>query len=135
MSTKKRSSQLKRNTKTNRSRHKGGFLLFVVVVVFLVAGYFWGTVQIDFVVRKNDQLKYQKQMLQYEINDLRIRDNKQKSYQRIVRLAKKQQMVFLSALKRADLIVDFDDIKPHFGNRLYELQYAGMTLIGVKNRN
>lgn len=116
------------------SRHRGGLVLSFVVGFVMVAFYFWGRVQIDFVLRGNDRLEQRKRAFQRELDELRVQVNAMKSYQRIVDLAKKRGMVFVSASRLAELPVDMRGVETPLNMQEYELQYAGFNMIGLRQR-
>ena len=126
----------KKNYSENRQRDSavggGGLLFFGFVAFVMVAFYLWGSVQIDFNMRENDRLENKRQTLQREVDDLYIQVNKFKSYQRVVELARKQGMVFLSASRLEKLVVDMDGIEYRAEGEEYKVNYAGIGLTGIQ---
>jgi len=89
--------------------------------------YLWGKVQIDFVLRDNDKLAYQKKILLQEIKDLQVQIEALQSYQRIVRLAKKQGLVFVSPMQRSVLTVQTDGTQDPTYKKSSDVKCAGLA--------
>jgi|GEM_PF-996771 len=117
------------------SSHRGGgfrlscFLGFIITLLYL-----WGKVQIDFVLRENDRYEQKIRNLQRETDDLRIQINHLRSYARIVGLAEKRGMTFVSASDQEELPVDMKGIDAHSEKRTVTLQYAGVGIVGMERQ-
>ncbi|MBN2029940.1 hypothetical protein JW824_06805 [bacterium] len=108
-----------------QSRKKVRMRLLWFIGFILISLYLWGTVQIDFDLRQNDNLKQEIESLQNETNDLRIQVNALASYQRIVALASERGLVFLSANHKKELAVDWMDQEISLEQEEAQIQYAG----------
>jgi cell division protein FtsL len=112
--------------KKDDKRQSGGFI-FVAFIAFIIAAfYLWGKVQIDFVIRENDVLEQKKRELQRKVDDLRVQINRKKEYQRIVSLAKKHGMVFLSPENMAELPIDMSGLDIFLNQSGSKFQCAGI---------
>lgn len=128
MARKRGRSFIENKKKGASAETRGGFTLLGIVGFVLIMFYFWGKVQIDFILRKNDQLRQEKQTFQRELDELRVHVNAMKSYQRIVSLAEERGMVFPSTSNLEYLPVDLTGIKSVLEKNEYELEYATFTL-------
>lgn len=128
MARKRRRSFIENNKKGTAAEARGGFTLLGIVGFVLIMFYFWGKVQIDFILRNNDQLRQEKQTLQRELDELRVQVNTMKSYQRIVSLAEERGMVFPSTSNLEYLPVDLNGIRSVLEKNVYELEYAIFTM-------
>jgi len=125
----KRSRSFIENKKKGTSAEtRGGFTLLGIVGFVLIMFYFWGRVQIDFILRQNDQLRQEKQSVQRELDELLVQVNTMKSYQRIVSLAEERGMVFPSTSNLEVLPVDLTGIRSVLEKNAYKLEYANFTL-------
>lgn len=68
--------------------------------------FLWGKVQIDFRLRRNEELKIQRDRLKSEVVHLRLQISTKKRYQRIVHLAQEQGLVFISTGRLKNLEVE-----------------------------
>ena len=103
--------------------------MFLVLITFVV--YLWGKVQIEFILRKNDLLIREKITLQRRVNALRIEVNQKRRYERIVEMAKKQGLDFVSASCLKELPVDLKGLESDSPHKLDQVQYAGFSMNGI----
>ena len=116
------------------SRRKANDALFRLIMTLigfssavLVTLYLWGKVQVDFVLIENQRLNRQRQMLQQEVDDLQIQVNALMRYERIVELAKEQDMDFITAAQLQLLVVDVEDEDSETGKSHSPVRYAGFV--------
>ena len=126
----------RRSSKTTRvdgySKQHGMFVFLGLIAFVMLLFHLWGKVEIDLVLRENDQLEQKRVKLQREVDELKVQINTKKRYQRIVPLANKQGMRFLSAEDVTVLNVDLSGlgtIKYTVGK---DLKYAGFEPIGLR---
>jgi cell division protein FtsL len=117
-----------------RGVYRGLLTLIILLDVAIVLAHLWGRVQINFIVRRNEQLEEKKRKLQAEIDDLSAQINNMKSYQRIVKLAKEQGLVFVSTDQLEDLPVDLKNIRRPDSREQSGVAYAGLVLFKPKSK-
>lgn len=107
-----------KSTKKNPSRrrasgnpYRGRMAMLVVLAIVSGFGYLWGKVQIDFRLRDNEALRNQRDHLKREVVHLRLQISTKSRYQRIVKLAQEQGLVFISTSRLKNLEVDMPDIR------------------------
>ncbi len=127
MARKRRKSQIYRKQRTRLSFYGGLILMMGFFSVALIVFYLWGKVQVDFVLRENQQLDRKKKSVERVVDDLRIQVDALKRYQRIVELAKEQGMEFLSASQLDELTVDLNNVEDHRRIEDSDVRYAGFV--------
>lgn len=132
MAKKRRKNRNYPKRRAGSSFYGGMILLMGFLFVILISFYLWGKVQIDFVLRENQQLSRKNRSVQRVVDDLRIQVDALKRYQRIVELAKKQGMEFLSASQLDELTVDLDDIGDNRRIGESDVRYAGFVWLGSR---
>lgn len=126
MTTSQKTKSQKSSGKQNGS---SPFVLFGFISFVIFGFYLWGKVQIDFVLRENDRLTNQKKVLEQDIKDLQVQIEALRSYQRIVRLAKKQGLVFVSPTRRSVLSVQTEGSRHPTQKKTSDVKIAGMTTL------
>jgi cell division protein FtsL len=120
-----------RKQKDSRSfHHSGRILLLGILSVIMLSIYLYRKVEVDFSLRGNDELRRESQRIRSELGGLRIQVNDMKRYERIVELAKKQGLDFLSASQLKELPVDMKGMELHPEVEEYSLRYAGFAMLG-----
>lgn len=135
MAKKKKSSSQQNKRKSASSSYGGGFVLLIFLGTIVTSFYLWGKVQIDFVLRENDQLNLKRQTVQRELDDLRAQVNALKRYERIVDLAKKRGMVPVTTSNLDQLSVDMKGLKTYSSEKELSLRYAGMGLMNTGQKS
>jgi len=123
-------TQSKKKNSRKSSQNRSGSSPFVLVgflSLVILGFYLWGKVQIDFVLRDNDKLAYQKKILEQDIKDIQVQIEALRSYQRIVRLAKKQGLVFVSPTRRGVLTVQTDGSANSVQKQTSDVKCAGLA--------
>ena len=115
-----------RKSSSNRSE-SSPFVLVGFLSLVILGFYLWGKVQIDFVLRNNDKLAHQKKILEQDIKDLQVQIEALRSYQRIVGLAKKQGLVFVSPTRRGVLSVQTDGSTNPMQKHTSDVKCAGLA--------
>jgi cell division protein FtsL len=121
-----------RKKKDSRFVHDYGGRIFLlgILSVIMLAIYLYRKVEVDFSLRGNDELRRESQRIRSELGGLRIQVNDMKRYERIVELAKKQGLDFLSASQLKELPVDIKGMELHPEAEEYSLRYAGFAILG-----
>ncbi|MFO7891538.1 MAG: hypothetical protein R6V04_14510 [bacterium] len=83
-------------------------MLFVSIIAVLFIVYLVGKVNLDVVLIKNDELAEKKVSIKKRIDELQVTLNKKRGYKRIVRLARKQGLIFISPSRISEIKVDLD---------------------------
>ena len=128
-----KSPQVRSRAKASGTPNRRGLypLLLILLVSFdsaAVLAYLWGRVQIDFAVRQNDKLLEQRRRIQDEIDQLSVRIDNLKSYQRIASLAKTQGLLFVPSERLEDLPVDLRGMRAPDTRGADGFALAGMAL-------
>lgn len=100
------------------------FFFALLITIF----YLWGSVQIDFILRENDHLESERRELESGVNTLRVQVDGLKSYQRIVRLAREQGLVFVPASRLAEIPVDLRGTTELTAPETWGIQMAGFGI-------
>lgn len=121
----------KRISKANRRRALepmfGGMGLWTCIGLLVVLAYILGRVQINFAIHENDRLEKKISRLQTEVDVLFVQVSAKKSYERVVKLAQKQGLVFLNSSQIAEVPVDLEGLSP-YSVMDASLRYAGISL-------
>ena len=107
-----------------------GFLSLVAI-----GFYFWGAVQIDFVIRKNSDLEKQRDALSRECDDLEIQIDTLQSFQRIAKQAKQQGIEMPPSENVKELKVDFSGVEYYYMENDLGIRYADVNPLGAIRRN
>ena len=94
--------------------------------------YLWGKVQIEFIMRQNDELSREKRMLQQKVSALRITVNRKRRYERIVKEARSLGLNFVAPNRLYELPVSTEELENDVYRQIDQIQYAGWTIIGSK---
>lgn len=101
-------------------------VLIGLLSVIAIGVYFWGAVQIDFMIRGNSNLEKDRDQLSRECDDLRIQINGLESFQRIAKQAEQQGMAMPKPADVKELHVDFSGVEYYYTTNNLGLRYAGM---------
>lgn len=114
------------------SSSQAGFILWIFLVVIMLVFYLWGKVQIEFIMRQNDELSREKRMLQQKVSALRITVNRKRRYERIVKEARSLGLNFVAPNRLYELPVSTEELENDVYRKFDQIQYAGWTIIGSK---
>ena len=114
------------------SSSQAGFILWIFLVVIMLVFYLWGKVQIEFIMRQNDELSREKRMLQQKVSALRITVNRKRRYERIVKEARSLGLNFVAPNRLYELPVSTEELENDVYRQIDQIQYAGWTIIGSK---
>lgn len=79
----------------------------IIVLLFFV--YLIGKVNLDVILIKNDGLAEKKVAIEKRIDELKVTLNKKRGYKRIVRLARKQGLIFIAPSRISEIKVDLSN--------------------------
>ncbi len=118
----------KRKTKAKTSAQgDNSFFLFLAGVTLLLVFYLYGKVQIHVDLKRIDKIAEEMKSLERKRDNLRINVNGLKGYQRIVREAKKQGLVFVDSDKMSKIYIEFDKEEKGRIQDRGKVHYAGMS--------
>jgi len=107
-------------------------VLWLFVVVIMLVFYLWGKVQLEFIMRQNDELSGEKRILQQKVNALRIKVNRKRRYERIVAKARSQGLNFIAPNRLYELRVSKEELENDVYRKFDKIQYAGWPIINSK---
>lgn len=115
-----------------KKRKKSRWIILVFSHLIVLGLYLWGKIEIDFIIREINQLETDKNQLEREIYHLKLRIDQKKQYNRIVPLAKKQNLFFISTGNVSKLFVDYRGLKESTQNGRMEFRIAGLHSIKIR---
>lgn len=110
-------------------------ILLGLLSLIAIGIYFWGAVQIDFVIRKNSELEKMRDALSRECDDLEIQINALQSYERIAREAKQQGIHMPSTQNVKEIKIDFSGIEYYYIGDDLGIRYADINPLGALRRS
>ena len=112
-----------------KKQNKGRWFALIFFHILVLGLYLWGKIEIGFMIREINQLETDKNHLEREIYHLKLRIDQKKQYNRIVPLAKKQKLLFISTNDVSKLVVDYSGLSVPFQNYMIDFRMAGIHLI------
>jgi cell division protein FtsL len=123
-SAKKKMAPRALNRKPRGQSNQAFWSVLAVAVFILFVLYLGGKVHIEYVLRETEALGESKAVLEKKAADLRIQVNALQGYDRIVRKAQEQGLVFVRHNDIAELQVDLKGIEHFQNNSKSKLQLA-----------
>jgi len=114
-----RSVRKQKNQSTQTFWSAVAFLVFILLVLYL-----GGKVHIEYVLRETEALGEQKRAIDRKVTDLRVQVHALQSYDRIVKKAQEQGLVFVRHADIVDLEVDLDGLETLQNQPKSKLQMA-----------
>jgi hypothetical protein len=132
--TKRQQPFLRKSKSSADSRAYRGILsLIFSIEAIMILVHLWGRVQIDFAVRRNDQLSDRRRMLQAKLAERTVEIDALKSYQRVAAEARRLGLEPVSAERLQDLAVDLRNLRQPGSRSGPAAVYAGMLPFGMKH--
>ena len=115
-----------------KKRNKGRWSVLIFFHFIILGLYLWGKIEIDFINREINQLEIDKSQLEREIYHLKLCIDQKKQYNRIVPLAKKQKLLFISTNNISKLVVDHKGLKGSSQNERMDFRIVGIHSFHIK---